>query len=46
MIMSFWKLLADNRIIIPILQRDYVQGRTTGKAPIVRENLLNAIFTA
>ena len=46
MIMSFWKLLAENRIIIPILQRDYVQGRTTGTAPIVRENLLNAIFTA
>ena len=46
MIMSFWQLLADNRIIIPILQRDYVQGRSTGKAPIIRENLLNAIFAA
>lgn len=43
---SFWQLLSDNRIVIPLLQRDYAQGRTTGKIPAIRENLLNAIFSS
>lgn len=46
MTMSFWQLLSDHRITIPILQRDYVQGQTIGKAPSVRENLLNTICTS
>ena len=24
---TFWQLLKDNKIVIPIVQRDYAQGR-------------------
>lgn len=44
--MSFWKLLNEYMVTIPILQRDYAQGRMTGKAPLIRENLLNAVCNA
>jgi hypothetical protein len=40
---SLWELLNKYKVVIPIMQRDYAQGRTTGKVPTIRENLLNSI---
>lgn len=39
---TFWRLLENYSIKIPIIQRDYVQGREKEKR--VRENFLNAIY--
>jgi hypothetical protein len=43
---SFWKLLKEYKVVIPILQRDYAQGRAIGKAPLIRENILNVLCNA
>lgn len=43
---NFRNLLMEyKQISIPKIQRDYAQGRMTGKAPDVRENFLNDIFS-
>lgn len=42
---SFWSLLKEYKVVIPIIQRDYAQGRNTGKIPLIRKNILDAIFT-
>lgn len=42
--LSFWKLIQNSKIEIPIIQRDYAQGRADRKE--VRENFLNALFNA
>lgn len=34
------------KIIIPIIQRDYAQGRNTATIKRVRKNFLNALFNA
>jgi len=39
---TYWKLIEDHSIEIPIIQRDYVQGREGEKK--VRSNFLNAIY--
>lgn len=41
---SFWKLLSDKKIVIPIIQRDYAQGRE-GKE-FLRERFLGQLFDA
>lgn len=41
---SFWQLLKESRIIIPIVQRDYAQGRE-GKEHL-RERFLTQLFSA
>ena len=41
---SFWKLLNDKKIVIPIIQRDYAQGRE-GKE-FLRERFLRQLFDA
>lgn len=46
MVRSFWQLITQYKVVIPKIQRDYAQGRTSGKAPEIRENLLNALFGA
>jgi len=38
---NFWKLLKDYKIEIPIIQRDYAQGRKDKKE--IRDNFLNAL---
>lgn len=43
---SFWELMGEYKIEIPILQRDYAQGRQIGKVPLVRERFLNSLFAA
>lgn len=43
---TFQKLLEQyNKILVPMIQRDYAQGRTDKKATDVRNNLLNDIFS-
>lgn len=37
------QLLNTHRIVIPPIQRDYAQGRNTGKIPHIRERFLDAI---
>lgn len=41
---SFWSLLTSKKIVIPIIQRDYAQGRI-GKE-YLRERFLGQLFTA
>lgn len=41
---SFWSLLASKKIVIPIIQRDYAQGRI-GKE-YLRERFLGQLFAA
>lgn len=40
---TFWKLLEQYKITIPIIQRDYAQGRKDKKATQIRKELLNTI---
>ncbi|GEM55952.1 hypothetical protein FB1_21730 [Flavobacterium branchiophilum NBRC 15030 = ATCC 35035] len=41
---SILQLLKTHKVVIPPIQRDYAQGRTTGKTPKVRERFLNAVY--
>ncbi len=41
-VFSFWKLLSENRIEVPIIQRDYAQGRIDERE--IRDNFLNALY--
>lgn len=41
---SILQLLKKHKVVIPPIQRDYAQGRTTGKIPKVRERFLNAVY--
>lgn len=41
---SFWKLLSDKKIVIPIIQRDYAQGREGRE--FLRERFLGQLFDA
>ncbi len=43
---SLFNLLSNYKIVIPIIQRDYAQGRDLGKVPKIRERFLKAIFSA
>lgn len=40
---SLLQLLEKFTVVIPILQRDYAQGRNIGKVPAIRERFLSAI---
>lgn len=41
---TFWKLLSEYTMEIPIIQRDYAQGRDSAKS--IRKELLESIYTA
>ena len=41
---TFWKLLSEYQVEIPIIQRDYAQGRNSAKT--IRDELLNSIYDA
>jgi hypothetical protein len=41
---SFIEILTKNQIVIPIIQRDYAQGRTDIKTSKIRKDFLTAIF--
>jgi uncharacterized protein with ParB-like and HNH nuclease domain len=42
--LSFWNLLSLHKVEIPIIQRDYAQGRESKQT--VRERFLNALHKA
>lgn len=41
---SFWQLIAKNKIEIPIIQRDYAQGRADEKVKKIRNGFLSSII--
>lgn len=41
---SFTEILSQNKIVIPIIQRDYAQGRKDVKTTKIRKDFLGAIF--
>lgn len=43
---TFWQLLDQYPVRIPIIQRDYAQGRKDPKVNVIRGNFLNAIKEA
>lgn len=43
---SFLELIAHYRVKIPIIQRDYAQGRTDAKTTEIRRNFLDEIVDA
>lgn len=43
---SLYNLLNQYKVVIPIVQRDYAQGREIGKVPKIRERFLRALFEA
>ena len=43
---TFWKLLNEYKVVIPIIQRDYAQGRKTDSASSIRTELLESIHSA
>lgn len=43
---TFWKLINNQGIEIPSIQRDYAQGRMTGKIPVIRKKFISSIFHA
>jgi len=43
---SLLQLLNNHKVVIPPIQRDYAQGRTTGKIPHVRGRFLDAMLSA
>ena len=43
---TFWELLSNYYIEIPIIQRDYAQGRTSERVSQIRDELLDSIYDA
>ena len=43
---TFWKLISDYKIQIPIIQRDYVQGAEIPKTKEIRDKFLQQLFTS
>lgn len=43
---TFWMLIKEYTIKIPIMQRDYAQGRTTENVTAIRTELLDTIYSA
>ena len=43
---TFWKLINEFSITVPIIQRDYAQGRITEKITEIRENFIESIYNA
>ena len=39
-------LLNDSKIIVPQIQRDYTQGRLSGKVPVIRKRFIDSIYNA
>ena len=43
---TFWKLINEYKIEIPIIQRDYAQGRNVDKIPEIRKDFLKSLYNA
>lgn len=44
--MSLWEVLATKRIVVPVIQRDYAQGRKSQFAKNVRERFVERLYEA
>ncbi|MBI0176466.1 DUF262 domain-containing protein [Bartonella apis] len=45
-VQSFHQLLKDTEVVIPMIQRDYAQGRITEKVKSIRHDFLDALYKA
>ena len=45
-VQSFYQLLKDTEVVIPMIQRDYAQGRITEKVKSIRHDFLDALYKA
>lgn len=45
-VQSFYQLLKDTEVVIPMIQRDYAQGRLTEKVKSIRHDFLDALYKA
>jgi hypothetical protein len=43
---TFWKLINKHQIEIPVIQRDYAQGRTNKRVKQIRESFLKSLITS
>ena len=43
---TFWEILTGIGIEIPAIQRDYAQGRDSGRIPVIRRKFINALLLA
>ena len=43
---TLWDVLADKRIVVPVIQRDYAQGRESQFAKNVRERFVERLYEA
>lgn len=41
---TFWELIKNYKIVIPIIQRDYAQGREGIKISEIRQSFLNTLY--
>ena len=41
---TFWRIISENRVQIPVIQRDYAQGREKQNIERIRKNFLEAIY--
>lgn len=41
---TFWELIKNYKIVIPIIQRDYAQGREGSKISEIRQSFLNTLY--
>ncbi|MEX2443111.1 MAG: DUF262 domain-containing protein [Alkalispirochaeta sp.] len=46
MITTLWAILSDRTVEIPLIQRDYAQGRTDQNTTYIRRNIITAIRNA
>ncbi|CAM1632530.1 Domain of unknown function DUF262 [Bartonella apihabitans] len=45
-VQSFYQLLRETEVVIPMIQRDYAQGRLTEKVKSIRHDFLDALYKA
>ena len=45
-VQSFYQLLKETEVVIPMIQRDYAQGRLTEKVKSIRHDFLDALYKA
>lgn len=43
---TFWQLIGENKIEIPVIQRDYAQGRKEDKVRSIRQEFVTDLLTA
>jgi hypothetical protein len=41
---TFWDIISSNQIEIPVIQRDYAQGRTNTRVTAIRNDFINKLI--